>query len=46
MSKMLMQKGRVDVEAGYQVVDRIKNMPEKTKRQGVFLVDLEGLGQP
>ena len=40
MSKNAYAKAGVDVEAGYQVVDRIKKHAEKTKRQGV----LGGLG--
>ena len=40
MSKNAYAKAGVDVEAGYQVVDRIKKYAEKTKRQGV----LGGLG--
>lgn len=40
MSKNAYAKAGVDVEAGYQVVDRIKKHAEKTKRLGV----LGGLG--
>lgn len=40
MSKNAYAKAGVDVEAGYQVVDRIKKYAEKTRRQGV----LGGLG--
>ncbi|USI64796.1 phosphoribosylformylglycinamidine cyclo-ligase [Lactococcus petauri] len=40
MSKNAYAKAGVDVEAGYQVVDRIKKYAEKTKRLGV----LGGLG--
>lgn len=40
MSKNAYAKAGVDVEAGYQVVDRIKKHSEKTKRLGV----LGGLG--
>lgn len=40
MSKNAYAKAGVDVEAGYQVVDRIKKHAEKTKKQGV----LGGLG--
>uniref|UniRef100_UPI00359CB849 phosphoribosylformylglycinamidine cyclo-ligase n=1 Tax=Lactococcus garvieae TaxID=1363 RepID=UPI00359CB849 len=40
MSKNAYAKAGVDVEAGYQVVDRIKKHAEKTRRQGV----LGGLG--
>lgn len=43
MSKNAYAKAGVDVEAGYQVVDRIKKHAEKTKRLGVLGV-LGGFG--